>query len=276
MSGDSIGKGPGWSCPACDGRMRPDQLGHPLRIAHAAHVAARAAMTAPVPRPAEEPDREALCTHGSDDGEPCWLPEDHDGDHDFMEPPRPEPICCDYKWTAMTQAARDASSSGLGAAEVGGICLHCGLSGRDATRFVCSLPGGAHQPDPHPHTDHGDNVSEDEDLRAAPWSCVTDHVTFPGCGTCGPCRQALAAGWTALAARDADQGEGALAEVERLRKRGHIWKQLAIDMERSRDALIDKLAQREADLRAALAARDAVVAAALARATPEAEEDDRG
>jgi hypothetical protein len=59
--------------------------------------------------PAEVADHVlSLCTHGSDDGEPCWLPEDHDGGHDFTEPSRPEPICCDYKWTAMTQAARDA------------------------------------------------------------------------------------------------------------------------------------------------------------------------
>jgi hypothetical protein len=89
-------------------------------------------------------------------------------------------------------------------------------------------------------------------------------------------------------------GEGLRAEVERLRKRGDLWKQMAQDMERSRDAA---LAARDTDqgAREALAEVERLVAkpwalrdqrgqtvmavpihdlrAALARATPEAEEE---
>jgi hypothetical protein len=119
-----------------------------------------------------------------------------------------------------------------------------------------------------------------------PWSCITDHVTFPGCGTCGPCRQALAAGWAevravldmhlsdewtisriraALAARDTDQGAPAPGDGEGLRAEHSEGRDCA-DAEQRIEWLTGVLdnesrwaqeLRAEADrLRTALAARD--------------------
>lgn len=58
----AIGKGPGWSCPACRGEIRVDQLPPPLLIAHQAHVKQREALEARV--------QVTACDRRTDPGDP--------------------------------------------------------------------------------------------------------------------------------------------------------------------------------------------------------------